>query len=308
MIDRNQLFSFALLLLTSTMVFGEAARCPANIAPVQYRPLLHSQIAMPVTVNGSGPYDFMVDTGAQVTIIDPALANELKLEGKDSINVIAVTNSARVPLVSAALVETGPVAVHDLQMAVEDLGNIQALNPTLRGILGNNFLSRFDLLIDHSRKKLCFDSSRQMQLSVRGERVQVLSHARSACMQFAEPILISVHFSGDHGEDTILRVDSGSNVPVLFVDRNADSMPWLQRRRMMRGATAGNATAVSYAVTPARTVKLSTHQQMQVSFLTPISDGHPLAKAGEDGLLPTTLFKRVLICAADHFVIFEPQS
>jgi hypothetical protein len=263
---------------------------------------------MYVTVNGSGPYEFMVDTGAQVTIMDLALADELKLEAKGSIGVIAVTNYAKVPLVSAAVVEAGPVAVHDLQIAVEGLGQIQVQNPNLRGILGSNFLSRFDLLIDHGHKMLCFDDSRQMQQAMHGERVPLLGKSdQQGGLAFAKPILVSVHLPGDGPEGTVLRVDSGSNVPVLFVDRHPDSLTWLQNNRMMHGSTAGNAAQVSYAVTPARTVKLTAHRQMEVAFLTPISAGRPIAKAGEDGLLPTTLFSRVFISLADRFVMFDPR-
>src|SRR5215469_5387943 len=156
----RQNFFFALIVLTSSIVFGEN-RCPANVAAVDFHRLEHSQIATFVTINGSGPYEFMVDTGAQVTLIDPALAGELKLEANGSIGVITVHNYAKVPLVSAANVAAGPIAVHDLQMAVESLGQLQEQNLKLRGILGINFLRRFDLLIDHGHKMLCFDSSRQ---------------------------------------------------------------------------------------------------------------------------------------------------
>ena len=33
-----------------------------------------------VSVNHSGPYNFLLDTGMQVTVIDPSLAAELHLE------------------------------------------------------------------------------------------------------------------------------------------------------------------------------------------------------------------------------------
>jgi hypothetical protein len=34
----------------------------------------------PVGINQRGPFDFMVDTGSQVTVIDPSLAAQLELK------------------------------------------------------------------------------------------------------------------------------------------------------------------------------------------------------------------------------------
>ena len=167
-----------LSLLAAPAFFGNA-QCPGNVSPVPYHPLPHSHIGISATVNGSGPYEFMVDTGAQIAVIEPSLAGELKLKAAGSLNIVTVVSNVEVPLVSAAVVEIGPVSVEGIQMAVEDLGPIQADYPRLRGILGNNFLGRFDLLIDHRHRMLCFDGSRQMQESLRGEHVPILSKADS---------------------------------------------------------------------------------------------------------------------------------
>jgi hypothetical protein len=47
----------------------------------QYTPRFveRSIIVVPVLPDGSGPYDFVLDTPAQITIIDPGLASELRL-------------------------------------------------------------------------------------------------------------------------------------------------------------------------------------------------------------------------------------
>src|SRR5580700_7313819 len=73
--------------LSLTAVLLPAAQaephCPGNVDSLPMRLIQHSQIVVQVTINHTGPYDFMVDTGAQVTTVDPALAAELhlKIEG-----------------------------------------------------------------------------------------------------------------------------------------------------------------------------------------------------------------------------------
>jgi hypothetical protein len=53
--------------------------CPRNIASVTPRVVARALIVIPVKINQSGPFDFMVDTGSQLTIVDPALASQLGL-------------------------------------------------------------------------------------------------------------------------------------------------------------------------------------------------------------------------------------
>ncbi len=295
------ILSCTLFLLNSSMVFG-VAQCPGNVAPVQYHSLAHSHIGISVSLNGSGPYEFMVDTGAQITVVDPSLARELKLEATGSLNIVTVASHVEAPLVSATVVEIGPVSVHDVRMAVQDLGAILGDYPGLRGVLGNNFLSRFDLLIDNSHKMLCFDDSHSMQQSLRGERVPILSEAVSnSGSASAEAILVSVHLPDDSKQGSVLRLDSGSNVPLLYIDHQATVSARVQ------GSTIGKQAQFVYAYTPERNVRVGTQKEMRIAFATPAGNGRLYSKTGEDGVLPTTLFKRVFISAANHFVIFDPH-
>ena len=54
---------------------------------------------------------------------------------------------------------------------VQDLGQIQAADPRIRGVLGESFLAHFDLLIDYGRRLFCLDETNTMRDRVRGERV-----------------------------------------------------------------------------------------------------------------------------------------
>lgn len=289
----------ALFLLASNTVSGEKA-CPANVAPVQYHSLAHAHIGVFVRINNSCPYEFLVDTGAQISVVEPALANELKLEPVGTLNVVTVTSDVEVPLVSAAFVEVGPVSVQAMRMAVEDLAPLHRESPAVRGILGNNFLSQFDMLIDNRHKLLCFDDSRTIQQSLRGEHVPILSNDHQGSAS-APAILVSVHLPDDRKQASVLRLDSGSNVPLLYVDHQA------MASTRVHGSTIGKQAEFVYAFTPERNVRLGTQKEMQIAFAAPVSNSRLYSKIGEDGVLPTALFNRVFISATDHFVIFDPR-
>jgi Aspartyl protease len=55
-------------------------RCPGNVVSLTLRLVQSSLIIVPVEINHSGPYDFLVDTGAQITTVDSSLAVNLGLK------------------------------------------------------------------------------------------------------------------------------------------------------------------------------------------------------------------------------------
>lgn len=299
-----RLLSLTLFLLSSFLVQSET-QCPANVASVRLHSLAHSHIGVPATINGSGPFEFLVDTGAQITVVEPLLARELNLPAAGSLEVITVLSHVDVPLVSATVLEVGRTSVRGVHMAVEDLGSIQAENPGVRGILGNNFLSRFDLLIDNSRKMVCFDDSRQIQQVIRGERVPIVSSTGSPSdSASAEAILVSAHLPDDGRKVSILRLDSGSNVPLLYADAQVRAMSFANVSRAM---SIGKRAQFAYVYTPPRTARFGPHTEMQIAFAGQIGSSRLYSKTGEDGVLPTALFHRIFISVADHFVIFDPR-
>ena len=147
-------------------------RCPAGAAAVNYRQLDHSQLAVPVRIGQSQPFEFLLDTGSQVTIIEPALAAELHLQPQGSLQVTAVSARSHQIWTSADVVEVGSLTAHPLLIVVEELGQLRAQNPSIRGVLGEDFLTRFDFLIDRNHKTLCLDPGSGMQQETRWDPLE----------------------------------------------------------------------------------------------------------------------------------------
>ena len=77
---------FASLVLAATIVPALPAEphCPGNVASVPLHLTNRHQMIVAVSVNHSGPYNFLLDTGTQMTMVDPALATELHLNPQGS--------------------------------------------------------------------------------------------------------------------------------------------------------------------------------------------------------------------------------
>jgi len=82
----------------------QAEHCPGNVASVPLHLVNRYLFIVAVSINHSGPYDFLLDTGTQTTTVDCSLAGELhlNLEGApvvEGIGFQATASSARLELI-----------------------------------------------------------------------------------------------------------------------------------------------------------------------------------------------------------------
>jgi hypothetical protein len=306
MITSKLLFFVSLALAAIPELYAKP-NCPGNIASLPLRLVQHSLIVVPVEINHSGPYDFMVDTGAQVTTVDPALASELHLRTRGTAGVTGVAVYARASETELDLLAAGSHAVEHAVAVVQDLGQLQVADAHIRGILGENFLGHFDLLIDYSRSFLCLDETGLMQSGSRGEHIPLVT-ARHPELDppFTEPLLIAVQVNGG-SRPMILRLDSGSNAPLLYTESVRESPELahelVKRSPQLHRVVAGGQQA--FAVLPPQDIQVGRSFIRQISFVTPIDTGKDVPKIEEDGLLPTAIFQRIYINRADHYAVVD---
>lgn len=112
-------------------------------------------------INGTGPYNLVLDTGATLTCVDERLARQLQLPRKTgAIGVGAgAVGSGRVPLVQVDSIRLGGSTVRDLTACVLDLRHLQELGAGgVSGLLGLNFLSAFHVTLDFESRLLTLTS------------------------------------------------------------------------------------------------------------------------------------------------------
>jgi hypothetical protein len=282
-------------------------RCPGNIASVAPRFVQHALIVIPVKINQAGPFDFMVDTGSQVTVIDPSLAAQLDLKPRGRVGLVSVAAFAGASATVLDTLEAGSAVVEKSPAIVQDLRQIQAADPRIRGVLGESFLAHFDLLVDYGHKLLCLDETSAMRDSERGERISFVrpQHLEDE-LPFMERLVISVHLSETGKRPILLQLDSGSDGPILYPGSGQPEVQALVHSAALQG---GNATSAqrAFAVVPPQNIQIGNRILSRISFVTPVSVAKNLPTQHEDGLLPTVLFQRVFISGGDHFVIFDPK-
>jgi hypothetical protein len=295
----------AALPITSTFSRAEA-HCPANVAGLHPRLVAGALLVVPVKINGAGPFDFMVDTGSQINVIDPALAAQLGAKSQAIVSLVATATVFQASVVVLDSLEAGTKSAAKPLAAVQDLGPIQAADPLIRGVLGENFLAHFDVLIDYPRGLLCLDETRLMQRELHGERIPLVTSMHSETdLPFTERLVVSVSLSDIGTRPILLQVDSGSDGPILYAGKKELDEPLLKRARV-QGPEVGESRR-AFAILPPQDMRLGGRLVRKVPFVTPANATQSDPDRGEDGVLSTVLFQRVYVSHSDRFIIFDPK-
>ena len=113
----------SLVLATLVPTLGAETRCPGNVASLPFRLVNRHQMIVAVSVNHSGSYDFLLDTGMQVTAVDLSVANELHLQPQGTAAIAGAGFSRSVSIAHLDSLEAGSHAVADSKVLVYDLGS-----------------------------------------------------------------------------------------------------------------------------------------------------------------------------------------
>ncbi len=154
-------FQVTLLLDPTSSVASEARDGLARLQPAvgdgQVMVPLESGLGVwivNVTVNGQRGR-FLLDTGSSVVVIGPALASAAGLmpaPGHEAIELQTLGGRTRGPSAVAATLQVGEAVLTDVPVVLHDPG------PGVDGILGNTFLSHYQLTLDSDARKLVLRS------------------------------------------------------------------------------------------------------------------------------------------------------
>jgi predicted aspartyl protease len=161
-------FAVCFVALLFTIGLQAETPCPANIKPVPFHNSRQHQMVVQVSINDAGPYDFLLDTGTQMTVIDRLLAAELGLPTSGNAIVAGISLQGQIRFAQLEILKLGKYASTDHRVLVYDMNKLQRARFAIRGLLGEDFLSRFNLFIDNAHGVLCIDDTGAMEASLRG--------------------------------------------------------------------------------------------------------------------------------------------
>ena len=259
----------------------------------------NSLIIVPVTINGAGPYNFLLDTGCSDMAVDSKLVAELNLANAGDAKILAPHGTGISSVVRINSVLVGGATVQNVNASV--VRQFEARFYDVRGLLGEAFLQNFDLLIDNQRHVVEFESGPgPLTNSLTGERTPILLHGDYQGRFTKQRIVLFAHI-GDLGErDFRLLLDSGADRAVLF-DKVGGLITKQQNYFLLGTPDSGRVSAVKGTTVHSLRIggRVLTDVTVTIPSVIPESD--------VDGLLPTYLFDSVFICHSGEFVILNPR-
>jgi len=258
-----------------------------------------------VSVNHSGPYNFLLDTGTQISMIDPALATALHLDPEDAATVWGLGSHQSVSLAQVDLLQAGSHAVEKLRVLVNGLQRLHSADLQIQGILGEDFLEHFDTLIDNVHNLLCLDDSTAMRAAVRGKHIALAAPVEMKRDGALASLLIVEARLSDGTRPVRLMLDSGTNASFLYNAPRYMNLPLFQST-VLRGSGVDGKQRI-FSPLPAQEMRIGTLELSRVPFYTVARAQQGYQAAEFDGLLTMGLFRRVFICHTDHFAILEPR-
>lgn len=282
--DRRQLKILlrlaSLLGLLSIVSVSCVAKRPRHEDPV--RLMAGYLLTVPVSINGRGPWEFVVDTGTNETVIDPNLATELGVNGTKRVVLDTLAGRQTVSLARAESISVEDRSLNRQQVLVGEIDAVRRLDGRIRGILGLDFLYHFAFSLDYEHAQLRLNSLQTLAdpEDSSGERVHV--------RLLGGRLLVPCAWRGS-GE-RFLALDSGIAYVLLFESDQGGSAKGNEGRTTL----TTNASSTEAARTKLRDLFVG-GKRLRAADALVLPRAGELKGLDEDGLLPASLFRSVFV-------------
>jgi predicted aspartyl protease len=287
---------YAGLAIKITLLYFTLAGVSPSIqaqAEMRFRLVHNTLIVVSVMANGVGPFDFVFDTGADTTIVDPSVAPKLSLVSLDHVEQTTLAGAQTLTRAKLRTLSIGSVQAESIPVLVQDLAELRKLDSNIEGIAAQNFLSHFNYILDYHSRVIRFEQANEIRNTIQGDQVPLeASNNRMLVASEAQ--------SRNHAKLHLL-LDSGANSVVLL--RTASQT--LNLPKQESGLETTSTGQVGLEVARVRELVVGSEQFHDMEVALPAAD--PAERIG-DGLLPTAFFHALYVNNHDGFVIFNPRA
>lgn len=173
-----------------------ATRSPSS-AKVKFRLAGGAQplILLPVEVNGEGPFEFILDTGAGTSLLSSELGQKLGIKIIGSREGQSAGGAVSVSLARVSSLAVASAKLDDVDVGLVDLSHIgKTIGAKIDGDLGYNFLKHFRITLDYRKNEIRFDNPKRFELA--GQSMAVTEVAMRLASPAKPLILVDVYANG----------------------------------------------------------------------------------------------------------------
>jgi predicted aspartyl protease len=160
----------------------------------------HDRMTVPVRIGENGPYEFLIDTGAQNTVLSKALAAKLSLVSTRKARLVGIAGSEIVDTVDIDEIGLGRRSYYSLISPLLEGANIGA-----DGIVGLDTLQGQRVLLDFKRGLITIDDAKNLGGN-RGYEIVITAKRRSGQLIMADATIDGVR--------TEVVIDTGAETSI----------------------------------------------------------------------------------------------
>lgn len=161
----------------------------------------YDRMTVPVHISERGPYRFLVDTGAERTVISRQLAGELGLVAGKQARLQSVAGISSVGTVDIPLLD-----VSSRRMAVPGAPALDAADLGADGVLGVDSLASTRILFDFQRNLMSVGPSGKDRISSGPDEIVVEARRRHGRLMFTHAVA--------DGISTVVVIDTGGQISI----------------------------------------------------------------------------------------------
>lgn len=255
---------------------------------------LHNRMTVPVRIGSRGPFDFLIDTGSERTVLSREVATKLALAVSGTATVVGVAGSVPVELVEIDEISLGKRTYYTLTAPLLDDQFIGA-----DGIVGIDSLQDQRVLIDFAANQMQVGDAATLGGS-RGFEIVVRARRKSGQLIMANAIIDGVR--------TDIVIDSGSDSSI----GNIALRKALSRRRTMQSTTLISVTGQSIDAEMAMASTINVEGLKLNNVVISFADSPAFQRLGLVqrpallmGMSQLRLFKRVAIDFSMRRILFD---
>ena len=150
-------FTLGLAILWALPAPGAGAAEPEDPpAVVRTLPSPDNRVTIPIRIDGQGPWNFVVDTGSQRTVLSRDLAERLALPVRREVTIVSMAGRSSAHTVAVPRLDYGSVTVEGIEAPVLEAANLGA-----PGLLGLDSLHAKRLLLNFRTGRMEISDSRR---------------------------------------------------------------------------------------------------------------------------------------------------
>jgi predicted aspartyl protease len=277
-------------------IYSPAGNAANRDSIVGFRLVRNYLVVVPVRINGKGPYDFILDTGTNTTIITPELASQLNLKPTGQVSLITPSGAKAVPQAILGNLTLGTKSIERLEVIYDGLQGVRSVDQDIRGILGQNFLSRFNYLIHYPKRQLEIEEEGEWEGRFQGTRLPMREDEGKQ--------IIATLALAPFNRTLRLVLDSAASDVVIFASRTR--MIEFDARRGEGFLLTASSESSSAHMQQIEVLQIGGDRLFDVKVAVVYQSGL-LPNRSEDGLLPTSLFQTIIFQNDKHSVILNPK-